>query len=177
MHQTRFSLKRFRDYSSLRATIPREDARASRRYGKKLTQACERIEKFSASGVRRVCVTCPECTADHGYHRERQGDSLQELCHGCSYLWERVFYPGTRATQSNYEDKEELDWPWKWTYRVKEVFHLYYSWNSAKRIFPPLGACRCSLCQPFSRIDREYLRLFKDNIPKDPDYDTHNMLF
>ena len=156
---------------------PRKDAIASRRYGKKLTQACERIEKFSASGVRRVCVTCADCTADHGYHRVRQGDSLQELCHGCSFLCERIFYPGSRATLGDYENEEELDWPWKWTYRV-EVFHLHYFWDSAKRVFPPLRACRCSLCQPWSRIDREYLQLLKDDdIPKDTDYDMHNTLF
>lgn len=155
---------------------PREDAKASRMHGKKPTQACERIERFSASGVRRVCVTCLDCTANRGYHRAIQGDSLQELCYGCSNLCERIFYPGTRATLGQ-NNQEELDWTWKWTYRVEEVFHLHYFWDSAKRVFPPLGECRCSLCQPWSRMDREYLQLLKDDIPKDTDYDTHNMLF
>lgn len=155
---------------------PREDAIASRTHRKKLTQACERIERFSASGVRRVYVTCLDCTANRGYHRAMQGDSLQELCPGCSNLCERIFYPGTSATLGH-NNQEELDWTWKWTYRVEEVFHLHYFWDSAKRVFPPPGACRCSLCQLWSRMDREYLQLLKDDIPKDPDYDTHNTLF
>jgi hypothetical protein len=155
---------------------PREDWKASRTHGKKPTQACERIERFSASGVRRVCVTCLDCTADRGYHEAMQGDSLQELYYGCSNLCERIFYPGTRATLGH-DSQEELDWTWKWTYRVEEVFHLHHGWNSAKRVFPPLEACRCSLCQPWSRMDREYLRLLKDDTPKGSDYDTHNTLF
>lgn len=155
---------------------PREDAITSRKHGKKLTRACERIEKFSASGVRRVCVTCVDCTVTLGY-RGAQGDSLQELCHGCSCLCEQIFYPGTRNTLGYNNRQEELDWAWKWTYRVEEVFHLHHFWDLAKRVFPPLGACRCSLCQPWSRMDREYLQLLKGDIPKDLDYGTHNKLF
>lgn len=156
---------------------PRKDATASRTQGKKLTQACKMIEKFSASGLRRVCVTCADCTADLGYHRARQGRSLQELCHDCSHLCESIFYPGTRALLGHNNDEEELDWVWKWTYRIDEVFHLHYSWDLVERVFPPTGACRCSLCQPWSRMDRQYLQLLKDDITEDLDVDTHNTLF
>jgi hypothetical protein len=154
---------------------PRVDAMASRTHGKKLTEACERIEKFSASGVRRVCVTCIGCRAHRGYSEVKQGDWLQELCHGCSGLCENIFYPGTRARLGRAQ--EEQEWVWKWTHRVQEVFHLHYSRDSAKQVFPSLGACECSLCRPWSRMDREYLQLLKDDVPKDPDYNTHDMLF
>lgn len=122
---------------------PREDAIASRRHGEKLTRACERIEKFNASGIRRVCVTCVECTVTLGYRGARQGDSLQELCHDCSCLCEQIFYPGTRNTLGQNNRQEEIDWAWKWTYRVEEVFRLHHFWDLAKRVFPPPGACRC----------------------------------
>jgi hypothetical protein len=45
----------------------RKDAMASRMYGKRLTEACRKIEKSSASGIRRVCVTCRYCKVDCGY--------------------------------------------------------------------------------------------------------------
>jgi hypothetical protein len=49
---------------------------------------------------------------------------------------------------------------------------LEHNKDEADKLLPNRG-----LGEPWSRMDREYLQLVMDDVPKNPDYDTHNKLF
>lgn len=147
---------------------PMADAAASRAGRGKMTTACKRIEKFSALGVCRVCVTCRSC---------REYDSLvRSHCPECSDFREMIFYYNSRIARGRY-NQDEIDWSWKWAHRVLEVFYQHRDWNEPRRMFPPDGPCECSLCQPWSRTDRELFALLKCAKPPSRDLNAHAALF
>ncbi|KAH8655733.1 hypothetical protein BX600DRAFT_470234 [Xylariales sp. PMI_506] len=151
---------------------PAEEAMASRHHGKKFTVVCKRIEKFSTLGIRRVCVTCLDCKQDRGY-RKAENDWIRALCAGCSDFCEMIFYRNAR----NGRDQEELDWSWQWTHRIEEVLYQRHDWDEARQVFPPKEHCPCSLCRPWSRMDRISSGLVHCAKPQPFDFKAHEALF
>ncbi|KAH6665610.1 hypothetical protein B0J14DRAFT_208222 [Halenospora varia] len=154
---------------------PARDAEASHNHKTKLSEACKRIKKFSTIGVRRVCVTCLDCSTGRGLLQEDKEDWVWHHCISCSDFCEMIFYPHTRVTPA--QGQYQQDWCWQWTHRVQKVFYLRHNWDAAKQVFPPEGPCECSLCKPWTRMDREYRLLLNCNILDSLDYDEHETLF
>jgi hypothetical protein len=153
---------------------PAQDAEASRKQRKKLSEACKKIENFSAKGVRRVCVTCVVCRSGILPKKDEDG-WLRDLCLTCSNFCENIFYPSSRGIA--YLGKDIQNWRWQWTHRVQEVSYIRHKWDVAKQIFPPTGPCECSLCQPRTRMDKENLERLNGERLDSLDYNRHDTLF
>jgi hypothetical protein len=95
---------------------PVREAEASFNNKKELSEICKWIEKFSANGVRRGCVTCPKCKIGRGPFEDDTDPWNGHFCTSCSEFCEMIYFSNIRAMWN--ENKFQKEWSWRWSHRL-----------------------------------------------------------